>query len=47
MPAYIENMMDDVMNCYDVDGDGFLSQEEVDAYVVHSFSGGRCPGALP
>jgi len=38
-------LVDSLLDCYDVDGDGYLSREEFDTYVVDSLIGreGHCP----
>jgi hypothetical protein len=38
-------LIDNLLECYDVDGDGYLSRDEFDTYVVDSLLGreGACP----
>jgi len=37
-------LVDELIECYDVDGDGYLSREEFDTYVTNSLTGvTRCP----
>jgi len=37
-------LVDELIECYDVDGDGYLSRDEFDTYVTYSLTGEtRCP----